>query len=402
MFISSDFVGKDIVDISTLRRGFPEQEFSKRMEKAQQLMFEKNIDAILLSTQANIFYFTGFLTQFWKSPTRPWFVILPAEGKPIAVIPSIGQSGMEEAWVGEIHSWSSPCPSDDGVTLLTNVLDGCCKSYHRIGVPLGIESFVQMPQNNFIAIQAALSSVEFVDVALDIHKIRAVKSPLEIEKIAAACQVTNQCFDLLPKHARIGQSEREISKDMAVNLLKHGADAVEYLICGSGKGGYNSIIMGPTDKTIEKGDIAIFDTGATFDGYFCDFCRNFAFGSLSDDARKANEVIHRSIDAAFEIAKPGNTTADLFNAMWSVMELGGALGSDVGRFGHGLGCELTEWPSNTPYSQVQLESGMVITLEPGMFYAPGKSLVHEENILITENGAQWLSRRAEPEIVLID
>ncbi len=390
------------MDISTLQRGFPEQEFANRMEKAQKLMYEKNIDAILLSTEANIFYFTGFLTQFWSSPTRPWFVILPAEGKPVAVIPSIGKSGMQETWVEDIHTWNSPSPNDDGVTLLINVLDRCCKTYNKIGVPLGIESHVQMPHSNFMAIQEALPRVEFVDVALDIHKIRSVKSAAEIEKISAACRIANQGFDLLPQHAKTGQSERQISKEMAMNLLKHGADCVEYLICGSGQGGYSSIIMGPTDKIIQTGDIAIFDTGSTFDGYYSDFCRNFAFGTIADDAKIANDVVHSAVDAAFEIAKPGATTADLYYAMWSVLELGGALGSDVGRFGHGIGCELTEWPSNTAYEGVPLEAGMVISLEPGMYYAPGKSLVHEENIVITEYGAEWLSERAPPEIVLID
>jgi Xaa-Pro aminopeptidase len=390
------------MNIATLKRGFEEQEFEGRMQKAQEMMSKKKLDAILLTTQANIFYFTGFLTQFWKSPTRPWFVVLPLQGKPIAVIPCIGKSGMAQTWVDDIHCWDSPNPKDDGVSILTKVLDDCCKKFNKIGVPLGIESKVHMPYDNFTTILKSLSRVELVDVALELHKIRAIKSSAEIEKISAACTITNQGFDALPSHARAGQSERQISKDMTINLLKHGADFVEYLICGSGPGGYDSIIMGPTGRIIEPGDIAIFDTGTTFDGYYSDFCRNFAFGTINDETKKANDVVHRSIDAAFDIAKPGTTTKDLFNAMWSVLEEGGALGNDVGRLGHGLGCELTEWPSNTPHNEVTLQAGMVITLEPGMYYAEGKSLVHEENIVITENGAQWLSRRADHEIPVIN
>ncbi len=386
---------------NNLERGFPKQEFFNRMQKIQKVMHEKKLDAILLSTQANIYYFTGFLTQFWKSPTRPWFVVLPAEGKPIAVIPSIGKSGMEQTWLDDIRTWDSPNTADDGVSLLTETLAKLCKKYNKIGTPLGLESFIQMPYNNFQQVRKSLSEVEIVDVALDIYKIRSIKSSLEIKKIQQACLIANTGFEMLEGHARIGQTEREISKQMEINMLQNGADSVEYLICGSGQNGYDSIIMGPLDKKITKGDIAIWDTGVMFDGYYSDFCRNFAFGEVSEQAKKANQTVYDSIDKAFAIARPGITTSDLFNAMWQVLEAGGALGNNVGRLGHGLGCELTEWPSNTAHDNTILEPGMVITLEPGMIYAKGKSLVHEENIIITEDGATWLSQRAASELTII-
>ena len=87
--------------------------------------------------------------------------------------------------------------------------------------------------------------------------------------------------------------------------------------------------------------------------------------------------------------------------MWSVLEKGGALGNSVGRMGHGLGMELTEWPSVMPGDDTLLEPGMVLTIEPGMSFAPGKEMVHEENILITEEGARILTRRAPAEMPII-
>jgi Xaa-Pro aminopeptidase len=88
--------------------------------------------------------------------------------------------------------------------------------------------------------------------------------------------------------------------------------------------------------------------------------------------------------------------------MWSVLEAGGALGNDVGRMGHGLGAQLTEWPSLTANDNTPLRAGMVITLEPGMEFESGKMMVHEENIVITEDGAEMLSKRASAEIPLVD
>ena len=86
--------------------------------------------------------------------------------------------------------------------------------------------------------------------------------------------------------------------------------------------------------------------------------------------------------------------------MWSVLEAGGARSNDVGRMGHGLGAQLTEWPSLTASDNTVLEPGMVITLEPGMDYED-KLMVHEENIVITDSGAQLLTRRAAPELPII-
>ena len=88
-------------------------------------------------------------------------------------------------------------------------------------------------------------------------------------------------------------------------------------------------------------------------------------------------------------------------ALSNVLEAGGALGNAVGRLGHGLGSELTEPPSHAAFDDTVLTPGMVITLEPGMEFAPGRNMVHEENLVIREHGAQLLSRRAAPEIPII-
>ena len=71
-------------------RGFPVSEFENRLARAQAMMAQAGLDALLLCSEPEVRYFTGFLTQFWQSPTRPWFVIVPKGAKPIAVIPEIG------------------------------------------------------------------------------------------------------------------------------------------------------------------------------------------------------------------------------------------------------------------------------------------------------------------------
>jgi Xaa-Pro aminopeptidase len=366
------------------------------------MMHADRLDAIFLTTEPNVRYFSGFFTQFWESPTRPWYLILPAAGKPIAVIPEIGASGMADTWISDIYTWAAPNPSDDGISLVAKVLNDLPKRHGRIGATLGVESCLRMPFNNFNTLSSQLDGSEFVDIATQIHRLRSVKSAAEIEKIRRACKITDKGFANIPSHARIGQSEREICKQMRIDMITAGADSVKYLIAGSGPDGYDSIIMGPTDRTIEDGDVLIIDTGTVYDGYFSDFDRNFAFGRPSEATRRAYTAVYAATEAGFEAARPGATTTDVYTAMWSVMEVAGGLGNEVGRLGHGLGIQLTEWPSNTAFDNTPLVPGMVLTLEPGMTYAPGKSMVHEENIVITDSGAEYLSTRCTPEIIVID
>ena len=281
-------------------RGFQRPEFEARLARAQALMHEQGLDAILLSTEPEVRYFTGFHTQFWESPTRPWFTIVPLDGAPIAVIPEIGIAGMEDTWVEDIRTWPAPRPDDDGVSLVADALKGLSRRFGRIGVPMGHESLVRMPASDFRALGDRLRPLEITDAGLLIHQLRWVKSQAEIEKIHYACDLASAAFEALPEKLVLGESERVNCRRLRMDLLERGADNSPYLICGSGAGGYGDIIMGPTERVLETGDVMIIDTGTVFDGYFCDFDRNFAFGHVADETKRAHELVWRATEAGFE------------------------------------------------------------------------------------------------------
>jgi len=382
-------------------RGFTQAEFETRTERTQRMMRELEVDAILLTTEPHVRYLSGFLTQFWHSPTRPWFLLLPLNGKPIAVIPTIGVAGMQQTWIDDIRSWSSPQPQDDGISLLLSAIRELPRRFGRLGMTLGIESHLRMPANDYKQLDSELADMDLVDCAELMLNLCNIKSIAEVDKIRYICELTSDSFSALPGFAQAGQSEREILRSMRIDLLQRGADHTPYIVSASGKDGYGDIIMGPSDRLLEDGDIMIIDTGTVYDGYFCDFDRNYAFGYASDMARRAYDCVFQSTEAGLVAARPGATTTDVWQAMWSVLEAGGARGNDVGRMGHGLGAQLTEWPSLTATDNTTLEAGMVITLEPGMEFETGKLMVHEENILINDTGAELLSKRAAAALPII-
>jgi len=379
-------------------RGFPDDEYRRRCALAQTKLAELDLDALFVCTEAEVRYYTGFHTPFWQSPTRPWFVLVPRNADPVAVIPTIGAPMMDETWISDIRTWSSPQPEDDGVSLLKDTISSM--GFKRIGVPMGHETHLRMPLADWDALQASLPGVEFADATSVVRSMRMVKSDRELAKTAHVCSLVSDGFENLHSLLSVGMTEREAFIAFKIDLLQRGADDVPYLVGATGHS-FTDVIKQPSDRVIEAGDLLMFDTGTMWDGYSSDFDRYYAFGHADDEAQRAHHVVWDATEAGLNMLRPGVTTTDLWKAMADVMIEGGSLGNDVGRLGHGLGMQLTEWPSNTATDETVIEEGMVLTLEPGMTFAPGRMMLHEENVVVQADGPKMLSRRAPRDLVVI-
>ena len=376
-------------------RGFNIDQFEKRTLKAQQLMQQYGLDALLLTTETSVRYFTGFLTRFWESPTRPWYLIIPPQGKPIAVIPSIGQALMDKTWVEDIRTWPSPDLKDDGISLLSDTLEEVAKN-KNIGIPSGTETFVRMPQTDLKKLSQNVKLTSDFDI---VKKLRMTKSNEEIDKIEKACRIAEKAFQRVPEIAFENVNLDEVFRKFQILCLEAGADWVPYLAGGADTEGYDDVISPAKVAPLKKQDILMLDTGLVWDGYFCDYDRNWSVGTPSKTVSGAYSQLLEASDAAFELAKPGATASDLFHAMNSILTLNSS-STDAGRLGHGVGMSLTEWPSIIPDDHTVLEKGMVLSLEPGIAIKD-KIIVHEENIEITETGARYLSPKASKDLSVI-
>ena len=383
-----------------LERGFSTQEFEQRLIKAQDVMRQYKLDGILLTTPQNIRYFTGYDSQFWESPTRPWFVIVPASGKPIGIVPEIGESEFKKTWLDDIKTWPSPRPEDEGISIVKSTLEHLTKIHGQIGAEFGKEMAIRMPVKDLFKLKENLHT-NIVDGSDAIWEMRMIKTNTEIERIKKICSIASDAYYDLPSKLNIGDTEREAVNKLKIDIINRGADNVPFMPGISGEGGVSQIVCGPSDRIIEKGDILFIDTGSTFDGYFCDFDRNFAFGSATSEVEKVNEILWNATEAGINAAKPGVSTFDIFNTMNKIISDGNAVGNNVGRLGHGLGLQLTEPPSHRPGDNTIIKENMVLTIEPGMEYAKGKMIVHEENVVIRKDGAELITKRAPKEIPII-
>lgn len=374
-------------------RGFPEAEFHRRRDALQGEMARHGLDALLLTSAADVFYVTGFLTRFWESPARPWFVVVPGTGDPAAVIPSIGADLMGQTWLSDIRCWDAPFPGDDGVSLLADALAGLVPQGGEIGVPMGLETQLRMPLADYADVAARIAPRRFVDGTAAVQRVREIKSEAEIDRIRAACGVADRAFARVGEYAAAGVPLERVFRDFQRVLLEEGADWVAYTAGGAGPGGYGDVISPAGSRPLKAGDVLMLDTGAVRDGYFCDFDRNWAIGPADDTAKRAYGALYAATGAVLRDLRPGMLARDVHGQFIRELAARGTVPSG-GRLGHGLGITLTEWPSFTAHDTTVLRAGMVLTLEPGVEIAPGVIQVHEENIVLRADGAELLSARA--------
>ena len=355
-------------------------EIEARLARARAAIGAAGIDAILLTAPADILWATGFLTRFWESPTRPWFVVLPASGPTVAVVPEIGAPPMRRAHAGEVRCWDSP--GADGLPLLADAL---AEAGRRIGLPDGPETHARMP----LADLDRLRADRRLDLVSDDGVMRALrmhKSPADVAGIERACDVGARAFARMEEAARPGAGLDACFRRFQSIALEEGADWVAYLAGGAGPLGYADVISPAGPEPLAPGDLVMLDTGIVLEGWFCDFDRNLSLGPPSQAVGRAGGLLEEGARAGFEAARPGALARDVRAAMNAVLG-----GPRAGRLGHGLGLSLTEPPSLAPWDDTPLAAGMVLTLEPWVATGPGSMIVHEEVIEVTPQGARWMT-----------
>lgn len=379
---------------------FPAAEFHNRIDRLQHEMARGAVDALLLTTASDVFYVTGFLTRFWESPARPWFLLIPASGAPVAVIPSIGAALMSRTWIRDIRTWDAPDPEDDGISLLVDAIAEMVPEAGTLGLPMGLETQLRMPIGDYHRLTQAIAPRRIVDGTETLQRTREIKSEAEIAKIREICAIAGRVFDRIEDFAGAGQPLDAVFRGFQAALLDEGADWVSYVAGASGQGGYHDVISPADSKPLLPGDVLMLDTGAVRDGYFCDFDRNASVGPSSDAVQRAQEALWHATEDTLAALRPGMRASDAHRLLSEGINRHGGVPCG-GRLGHGLGITLTEWPSFTPLDQTILREGMVLTLEPSAFTDGKRFLVHEENIVLRSDGPELLSPRAPQKMVTL-
>lgn len=394
---------------------FEVSEYERRLAAAQKSMEQRQLDAIVITSEDHFRYFTGFHSPTWVNLTRPRYAVLPRKGEIILIIPTSNTIIAERtSWVRDVRSWVAPRPDDDGISLLRDAIKEVSGRYSSVGAELGPESRLTMPVGDFMRLGNEISPIEVVDAYPILRKLLGLKSAAEIEKIFTIAQIASAAYEALPNRLREGMAIRDACTAFKQELLERGAENSPYVIGVAERFGYPCINLEPTAKKIRAGDILVIDTGSTHEGYFCDFNREYAIGGIEDKLRLVYEIVWDATEVGINAVEPGRTTADIWRKMAEAMQISASrVGMpfepvELGRMGHGLGLRMCEPPSIAPGDKTVIELGMVLTIEPNMVYqidVDGEQRryvsVHEENIAVTESGVRMLTRRAPREMPII-
>jgi Xaa-Pro aminopeptidase len=367
---------------------FPAAEYRRRIAALQHEMSNSSLGALLLTTPADVFN-TGLLSRFWESPARPWFIVVPAAGDPVAVIPSTGADLMRRCWIRDIPTWNAPNPVDDGVSLLADTLVSLLPPRGNIGIPMGLKTYLRMPVADFMRLQDCIAPRKITDGTEAV--LRGARSNPKPRSTRSGPPAPSPMPPLRTQECRCRKSFA-IFRSPSCKKGPTGSAMLR-----AGRGGYGVVISPADDRSLQRGDVLMLDTGAVRDGYFCDFDRNFSIGPADDDVRRAQAALFAATKTALSTLRPGILACDLHRLITQSLTRHGAVAGG-GRLDHGLGIALTEWPSVTPLGTTELREGMVPTLEPGVEIARGHMLVHEENIVLRAQGPELLSRRAPAEM----
>jgi len=221
--------------------------------------------------------------------------------------------------------------------------------------------------------------------------IRQRKDAAELRNIKIAIQRAEDAFrELLPR-IRAGATERELGLRLEMLMRERGARRAAFdIIVASGRNGampHASV----SSRRLRDGDMVTFDFGAEANGYFCDITRTVCTGRPSARQREVHDLVRQAQQKAIEAIRPGVHCTDIDRAARAVIEQAGH-GAHFGHAtGHGIGLMVHEGPSLSALSKQRVETGMVITVEPGV-YVPGWGGVRiEDMVLVTDKGHQVMT-----------
>jgi Xaa-Pro aminopeptidase len=232
--------------------------------------------------------------------------------------------------------------------------------------------------------------VELVPAGDLVEQLRAIKDPEELERIAAAAELTDDVYRWAIERGLVGRTEREVAQACEARIRELGAEPSFPPIVAAGENGALPHAE-PGEREIGAGELVVFDMGSLLDGYCSDCTRTFATGELGDDAREVYELVLRAQRASLEAVRPaagGKEVDAVAREMISEAGYGERFGHGLG---HGVGLEVHEGPRLAATSEDELFEGNVVTVEPGIYLQGRFGVRIEDLVVVTAEGHRNLS-----------
>ena len=356
---------------------------SSRLTKLSESLKGSQLQALALNAGPSLVYLTGL--HFHLSE-RPVVAIFCADHAPVIILPEL-----EMLKLADLSGEIIPFLYGENPAGWELIFQQAIKSLDLDGKRIGVEPR-QMRLLEYGLIKAGVPGADFPDASPLVNNLRARKDEDEIASIRKAVKAAQSALEASIPQIRIGMTEKELASELVVQLLRAGSqsDLPFAPIVSSGPNSANPHAS-PSDRKIHGGDLLVVDWGATVEGYISDLTRTFAVGEVDAEYRKIHQVVLEANAAGREAGRQGSPCANVDIAARSVIEQAGYGKYFTHRTGHGIGMEGHEEPYMRGDNRQILEPGMAFTVEPGI-YLPGRNGARiEDNVVISETGADVLS-----------
>ncbi len=360
------------------KKGLVEKMDVNRLSQLRSFMEEQKADAVLVTLPMHVYYLTGFNTNPHE---RFLGLVIPRDGEPVLIVPALDKdAAMAASSVTNIQTHSD---TQNPYQVLKQALPAGIAKLAVEKSHLTMQIYERMVDELDIA--------AFVDVEEPLRQMRLKKSPEEASKIRKACEVIEEVLRQGLSRVKAGVTEADMVAELEYLMKKLGSQGPSFSTMVL-SGANSALPHGkPGTKKIEHGDLLLFDMGVYLNGYVSDITRTFAVGDINERQKEIYDAVLRANLAAIKEVRPGVTLAHLDQTARDVIVESGYGEYFTHRLGHGMGMDVHEYPSVHGANQDKLVSGMVFTIEPGI-YLPGVGGVRiEDDVFVTDNGVELLT-----------
>ena len=345
-----------------------------RRDKLRKLLKKEQLDALLVTNFLNVTYLTGFTGD------DSYLVLTATDAIIVSDMRYDQQLGDE-------------CPDCELVIRGpgTKILDFVVKTVEKVRARrLEIEGD-SMSVSLRDSVAEALPKATLVPTSGWVEELRAIKDKDEIDRTRKACEQARRAFEVVRAGMTPETTENQIAADLEYQVRRFGAKGLSFTpIVGVGERG--ALPHGkPTDKRVGEADFILIDWGANEGLYMSDLTRVLATGKISPKLRKLYDVVLAAQLAGIAAIRPGATCEAVDAAARGVIEKAG-YGKHFGHgLGHGTGLEIHEAPRLARGQKTELKPGMIVTVEPGIYFPEWGGIRIEDDILVTRDGHEILT-----------
>lgn len=369
----------DIVPITT-------QERKQRIEKAQQLMQQKNIKAIVLDAGTSMDYFTG--VSWWGSE-RPMVVVIPFKGDPRYICPAFEEDRLKEliSLGKDVFIWQED--ESPYKQIAAAISDAGIRS-GNIGIEERLRFFI------FDGLRKEASHLNYTSADPVTIPCRIIKSPAEIALMQKATDITTAAIKAGIDSLHEGMAPHEFSAVVAAAHRRLGASH-DFALANFAEA--SALPHGSVKpQQLKKGDIILMDCGCSVEGYCSDMSRTIVFGAAPTKRQTEIWELEKNAQAAGFAAAKINAPCESVDAAARKVLTDAGFGPGYQlpglphRTGHGIGMDGHEWGNMVKGNKQILQPGMCFSIEPNISI-PGEFGVRlEDCVHMTENGPQWFSK----------